>query len=67
MLLPPMPDTAAVFVAIDNAQRLVIGAAAFARANRMKPLVGPEGAVHVIQPCRRPNVMVAQRRIPPAP
>jgi hypothetical protein len=56
MLLPQFSDIAVAFVAVDDVNQLVIGAAAAARATRMQPLVGPGIALHVIEPCRRQNV-----------
>jgi N-acetylglutamate synthase-like GNAT family acetyltransferase len=52
MLLPELRDVAAVFVAVDGKQKMVIGAAAAARAVRRQPRVGPGVALHVIKPCR---------------
>jgi GNAT superfamily N-acetyltransferase len=56
MLLPQFSDVAAVFVALDDVDHLVIGAAATARAARMHPLVGPGVALHVIEPRRRSGI-----------
>jgi hypothetical protein len=56
MLLPHFRDIAVAFVAVDDVDQLVIGAAAAARATRMQPLVGPGIAMHVIEPCRRQSV-----------
>jgi N-acetylglutamate synthase-like GNAT family acetyltransferase len=56
MLLPAMRQAAVIFVAVDGEHRLVIGAAAAARAFRQQPLPGPGIAMHVIETCRRHGV-----------
>jgi N-acetylglutamate synthase-like GNAT family acetyltransferase len=56
MLLPPLGDIAAAFVAVDDVHRLVIGAAASAQAFRMQPVIGPGVAVHTIEPCRHRGI-----------
>jgi N-acetylglutamate synthase-like GNAT family acetyltransferase len=56
MLLPPLGDIAAAFVAVDDVHRLVIGAAASAQAVRTQPVIGPGVAVHTIEPCRRRGI-----------
>jgi GNAT superfamily N-acetyltransferase len=56
MLLPPLGDVAAAFVAVEDERQLVIGAAAASRALRKEPAAGPGIALHVIEPCRRRGV-----------
>lgn len=53
MLLPEVRDVAQAIVAVDGWHELVVGAAATTRVPRLRPLVGPAVALHVIEPCRR--------------
>jgi len=59
MLLSRFPAEAELFVAVDGAHGLVVGAAGATRVPRTTPLVGPGVAVHVIEPCRRCGIGAA--------
>jgi N-acetylglutamate synthase-like GNAT family acetyltransferase len=56
MLLGALPDNCEYWVAIDGAQRRVIGAAALVPAPRTKPVIGFGCLLHVIPPCRQSGV-----------
>lgn len=52
MLLPELRNGAAYFVAVENEQQLVIGAAGMTQTCRATPNIGPGVAVEVIEACR---------------
>jgi N-acetylglutamate synthase-like GNAT family acetyltransferase len=56
MLLSELRQWAAIFVAIDCQQQLIIGAAAMTSSCRSEPIRGPGVALEVIEPCRRRGV-----------
>ena len=59
MLLPDVSDIALSMVASEGRRGLVVGGAILTRQPRLRPLVGPGVAVHVIKPCRQAGIASA--------
>jgi N-acetylglutamate synthase-like GNAT family acetyltransferase len=58
MLLPKIRDVALAMVAVDHRHKMVVAGAALTRQPRLRPMVGPGVAVHVIEPCRRNGIAI---------
>lgn len=59
MLLPELSNGSSYFVAVDNRDHLVIGAAGATASCRTEPIAGPGIAIEVIEPCRQNGVATA--------